>query len=72
MVKVRERRADGRSGRREHPPGRVNPWSLAVLFVAIVAIALVLVGVAVRGSPAWWVIFPLLLGCWSIFGLKHR
>jgi uncharacterized membrane protein len=48
---------------------RLDVVSLAVLFVAIVAIALSLVGVAERGTSPLVLIAPLLVGCAAIIGL---
>ena len=51
--------------------GRIDLVSLAILFVAVVAIALILVGVAVRGTSSIFVVFPMLLGFWAILGLRR-
>ncbi len=50
---------------------RLDPVSLAVLFVAIVLVGLALVGIGVRGTEPWIVIPPLLLGCFAILGLNR-
>lgn len=45
--------------------------SLVVLFLAVVAIAIGLVGIGLRGTEPWILIPPMLLGCFAILGL-HR
>jgi hypothetical protein len=50
---------------------RIDLVSLGVLFVAIVAIALILVGVVSRGTSPVWVAFPTLLGLWAILSLRR-
>jgi len=49
---------------------RVNLTSVALLFVAVVAIAVGLIGIAVRGTPPWTLIAPILLGVYSILTLR--
>jgi hypothetical membrane protein len=46
--------------------------SLGVVFVAIVAIALTLVGVVNSGTSPLFILFPTLLGLWAIQGLRRR
>lgn len=41
-----------------------------MLFVAIVAAALALVGIAVHGTSPWILIAPTLLGCFAILSLR--
>lgn len=50
---------------------RIDTVSLAVLFLAIVAIAVVLVGIAERGTSPLVLIAPTLLGCWAIVSLRR-
>lgn len=49
----------------------IDPLSLAVLFVCLVAIALMLVGIAARGTTPIVLIAPTLLGCVAIAGLRR-
>lgn len=60
---------------RQNHPARitlenVSLISLAVLFVSIVAIALALIGVAVRGTTPLVAIPPLAVGCWAILTIR--
>ena len=48
----------------------VDLVSLSILLVALVAVALGLIGVALRGTTPLVVIPPLLLGCWGIATLR--
>lgn len=57
-----------RSGRKSEP--RVNLLSVAVLMVALVGIALVLIGVARSGSSPLWVLPPMALAFWCIMTLR--
>ena len=54
----------------KRPPSRINLVSVAVLFIAIVAIALMLVGIAVRGSSPLFLLFPVALGVFCILDLR--
>lgn len=58
---------------RRHPNRlqRVDTVSLAVLFTAVVAIALILVGIARGGTSPLFLILPTVVGCWAIFGLRR-
>lgn len=51
---------------------RVNLVSLAVLFLCIVAIALMLIGIATRGTTPLVVIPPVAVGFWAILDLRRR
>ena len=72
MATVKDRRTDGGTKHATRRQGELSLWHLALLFVSLVSISLVLVGVAVRGSPAWFLIPPMLLGCWAILNLRRR
>ena len=47
-------------------------FSAGILFVAIVSIALVLVGVAIDGTSPLFVIPPMILGLWAIASIRRR
>lgn len=49
---------------------RVNLASAATLFVAVVAIAVGLIGIAVRGTTPWIMVFPTLLGVYAILTMR--
>lgn len=51
---------------------RLDPISLSVLLVALVAIVLVLIGIAVSGTSPVFVIPPTLVAVWAIFSLTYR
>jgi hypothetical protein len=50
----------------------VNLVSLAVLFVCLVAIAVMLVGIAVRGTTPLVLLAPVALGFVAILDLRRR
>ncbi|MDI2021180.1 hypothetical protein SAMN05660916_02061 [Arthrobacter sp. 31Cvi3.1E] len=50
---------------------RIDSVSLSVLFIAVVAIAVILVGVAKGGTSPAFLILPTLVGCWAIWGLRR-
>lgn len=56
--------------RRSARAGRVDLISLAMLFVAVVSIAVMLIGIIDRGSAPWLLIVPTALGFWSILHLR--
>lgn len=49
----------------------VNLISLGVLLIALVAIAVVLIGVARGETSPFWVTLPTLLGFWCIATLRR-
>ena len=49
----------------------VDLLSLALLFVALVATTLALIGIAVRGTTPLVLILPVALGVWSILSLRR-
>jgi len=51
---------------------QIDLASLGILFVAIVAIALTLVGVVNSGTSPVFILFPTLLGLWAIQGLRRK
>lgn len=59
--------------RKSHTPKRsengLDHISAAVLFVCVIAIALVLVGVATIGTSPLAIILPTLVGFWAILTL---
>lgn len=50
---------------------KLDTVSLVMLFIAVVAIAVGLVGIAIRGTAPWILIGPTLLGCWAIVRLNR-
>lgn len=50
---------------------RIDTVSLAVLFAAVVAVALILVGIARGGTSPLFLILPTVVGCWAILGLRR-
>jgi F0F1-type ATP synthase assembly protein I len=50
---------------------RLDSVSLVMLFIAVVSVAVGLVGIAVRGTAPWILIGPTLLGCWAIVRLNR-
>lgn len=60
---------------KSHPPkrreGPLDFVSLGVLFVCVVAIVLVLVGVATVGTSPWAIILPTIVGFWSVVTLRR-
>jgi uncharacterized RDD family membrane protein YckC len=62
--------ADGRKTRHSSLIDGIDLTSLAVLFTAVVAIALILVGAAQEGTSPMLIVFPTLLGIWAIFNLR--
>ncbi len=50
----------------------VNLVSLAVLFIALIAAALMLIGTAVRGSSPLLLVVPVVLGTFAILDLRER
>lgn len=69
MTMVRHHRVSPPPEPVSHRSG-IDLVSLAVLFVAVVAIALVLLAVATHDSSPYFVIPPMLLGCWAILTLR--
>lgn len=57
--------------RRAAKTGRVDLISLAMLFVAVVSIAVMLIGIIDRGSAPWLLMVPTALGFWSILHLRE-
>lgn len=49
----------------------INLVSLAVLLVGLVAIALMLIGVALRGTSPWLLALPVALACVAILDLRQ-
>lgn len=49
----------------------IDLFSVGILFVAIVAISLVLVGVAIDGTSPIFVMPPMILGLWAIASLRR-
>lgn len=71
MAKVKSHRVSPPSST-QHRGHDLDLISLAVLFAACAAIALVLVGVAVRGNSPLWLLPPLVLGAVAILHLRPR
>lgn len=51
--------------------GRYDPVNLAVLFIALVAIALMLIGVARGETHAWLIVLPTALAAWMIATMRR-
>lgn len=56
--------------REQGSPRQVSLSSAALLFISIVSIALVLIGVAVRGSTPLALVPAVLVGCLAILTLR--
>ena len=50
---------------------RVDLFNLGLLFVFTVTIALILVGVATSGTSPWLIVFPTVMGFFSILSLRR-
>lgn len=49
-----------------------DPFSLVLLLIAFVAIAVMLIGIATRGTTPWILIAPLTLASSAIFTLARN
>lgn len=54
------------------PRYRINLVALAVLFLALVALALCVTGVLIRGTAPWVVLPPTFLGALAIANLREK
>lgn len=68
MATVDQRHASSRPNRGLRDD--LDLLSLAVVFVAVVGVALALVGIAVRGTNPVVLIVPVLVGVLGILGLR--
>jgi len=60
-----------RHDRRHSALDDIDLMSLGLLLVSLVAIVLILIGVAKGDTSPWWVLLPTAFGVWNIATLRR-
>lgn len=63
--------AHHREGRHNSKQNRVTYGNVAIIFVLAVALGLVLVGVAVRGTSPLALVLPTAIACFTIASMRR-